>query len=90
MCEECRRKDKKDPSDYIFANENGIIFVKTHEGVYLKAKEIRTLRAVTSSMTDHHYVEVSLAAGCYVIEKFDSKEAAKAFLKEFIEDEFYE
>jgi hypothetical protein len=90
MCEHCMRKEKKDPDDYVIENNQGLEFIKTHDGRYVKAKEIRSYSVSGSALGGEFHVVAHMFNDYHYIEKFKTKPEAEAFLADLIEDEISE
>lgn len=87
MCERCREKDKKDPSDYVMDNDNGVQFIITFDKCYMKTKDLIFYNAWWSDSQNCAIVQAKDARGnSFNIEKFGDKKDAEEFLYELLDE----
>lgn len=87
MCERCREKDKKDPSDYVMDNDNGVQFIITFDKCYMKTKDLIFYNAWWSDSQNCAIVQAKDARGdSFFIEKFGDKKEAEEFLYELLDE----
>jgi hypothetical protein len=80
------QNDSKDASDYIVNNNNSVEFIKTFDGRYIKAKDIRSYRIFVPQISTEIVVLAEVLNDNYTIEKFDNKADAESFLEDLIEN----
>jgi hypothetical protein len=87
MCERCREKDKKDPSDYVMDSDNGVQFIITFDKCYIKSKDISKYSVFWSDSQNCAIVQAKDERGdSFFIEKFGDKKEAEEFLYELLDE----